>query len=679
MFDNKYPYTDFSQLNLDWFLLKFKELLEEQERVSGKVKDLDDTVKEFTDFVTNYFDNLDVQAEVNVKLNEMSADGTLSDLLAPLVAADIGDVVAAQIDDVVDNQIDDVVADQIGAVVADQIGAAVASEAPDVVTDWLDQNVDPVGSAVVVDSSLSISGAAADAKVTGDKIRALKNAYEIGYNKLDPNACVVGYILNDGTISTDSNYRTTDFIDVSNFTEGYSISKKYRKFLAYDASKTPIAASYDNDGFYTRIVISLNAAYKYIRVSVYTADLPNIMICDSDGFPEYTPFVFNAKDGYDYANSETKVSVKNYIDGVMTEVGRNKLNPNTLVDGYIESNASIQPDILYKTTDFIDVSDFQYGYAINKPFRKFMAYDINKAYIEDSYMPNDSPAQVITLDTDYKYIRITLYVNNMEAVQVADSADPVDYEPYSVKINDGINFLNEETENAVNNLIGGVSSFLKDKKWYACGDSFTQGDFTGATGEVTFQDEPYQGQFKVYPFFIGRRTGMNVTNLAVGGMTMAHVEGRTNDFCTSVYQNVGADADYVTLKFGINDGHQGVPIGTINDNVDTTFYGAWNKVMTWLITNRPTAKIGIIVSNGLDHNDYATATIAIANKFGMPYLNEWSGEQVPVLIRSGRTDVDASIKTIRTDTFKVSADNLHPNVACHEYESTFVETWLKTL
>ena len=170
MFENKYPYTDFSQLNLDWFLNKFKELLEEQERVSGKVKDLDDTVKEFTDFVTNYFDNLDVQTEVNVKLNEMAADGTLSDLLAPLVSADIGDVVADQIGAVVGDQIGAVVGDQIDAVVADQIDAAVAPEIPGAVTDWLDENVDPVGSAVVVDSTLSISGAAADAKVTGDLI-----------------------------------------------------------------------------------------------------------------------------------------------------------------------------------------------------------------------------------------------------------------------------------------------------------------------------------------------------------------------------------------------------------------------------------------------------------------------------------------------------------------------------
>lgn len=44
------------------------------------------------------------------------------------------------------------------------------------VTEWLDENVDPTGSAVIVDNSLSITGAAADAKVTGDGLTDLKNA-----------------------------------------------------------------------------------------------------------------------------------------------------------------------------------------------------------------------------------------------------------------------------------------------------------------------------------------------------------------------------------------------------------------------------------------------------------------------------------------------------------------------
>lgn len=52
----------------------------------------------------------------------------------------------------------------------------VHEEMVDYVTDWLDDHVTPTEAPVVIDDSLSISGAAADAKVAGDEIRDLKSA-----------------------------------------------------------------------------------------------------------------------------------------------------------------------------------------------------------------------------------------------------------------------------------------------------------------------------------------------------------------------------------------------------------------------------------------------------------------------------------------------------------------------
>ena len=89
-------------------------------------------------YIDNYFNNLNVQTEINNKLDAMVTDGTLTNLISPLVAEDI----------------------------------------PTIVTTWLTENVDPVGSAVTVDSSLTISGSAADAKVTGDKITELEDELE---------------------------------------------------------------------------------------------------------------------------------------------------------------------------------------------------------------------------------------------------------------------------------------------------------------------------------------------------------------------------------------------------------------------------------------------------------------------------------------------------------------------
>ena len=91
-FNNKYPYTDFHELNLDWFLAEFK-------KVTDKVTTLDATVQEFTEFVTNYFNNLDVQEEINNKLDQMAADGSLSALIQPLF-----DEYKTEIDEEVSNQ-----------------------------------------------------------------------------------------------------------------------------------------------------------------------------------------------------------------------------------------------------------------------------------------------------------------------------------------------------------------------------------------------------------------------------------------------------------------------------------------------------------------------------------------------------------------------------------------------
>lgn len=162
----QYPYTDFHQMNDDWLILKMKEMIAEWASTKSDWQDMQIEFSSLKSFVENYFDNLDVQNEINHKLDAMAADGSLSDLIAPYVAYGLPSVVSDQIGGVVSTQIDGAVAAQIDDVVAQQIG----DEVPDAVTAWLEENVDPVGSAVTIDKTLSIADSAADAKVVGDKL-----------------------------------------------------------------------------------------------------------------------------------------------------------------------------------------------------------------------------------------------------------------------------------------------------------------------------------------------------------------------------------------------------------------------------------------------------------------------------------------------------------------------------
>ena len=153
--------------------------------VSNAEKNIDDLLTAYNElqkYVNDYFDNLDVEEELKNVLDRMAESGELDEILSPIIELQLPGVVEDQIDDVVADQIDDAVADQIDDVVAEQLPTLVAEEIPDEVTDWLNDNVTPVGSAVVVDKSLTISDAAADSKATGDALNDLRNALLNNYN-----------------------------------------------------------------------------------------------------------------------------------------------------------------------------------------------------------------------------------------------------------------------------------------------------------------------------------------------------------------------------------------------------------------------------------------------------------------------------------------------------------------
>lgn len=252
--------------------------------------------------------------------------------------------------------------------------------------------------------------------------------------------------------------------------------------------------------------------------------------------------------------------------------------------------------------------------------------------------------------------------------------DGVDY--------DGSTNVNIETQSGGNILYG--------KKWVACGDSFTANGYNASDGfdesEYIYQDGRFAGRYKVYPNIIGLRNNMNIVNLATGGQTMA-TTAANNSFMTR-YANIDADADYITIMLGINDKLQGVPLGTLTSVDTTTFCGAFNVAMEHIIENHPFAHIGIMVSHGTNA-EIMQATRDIAERWGVPYL-DYGSPQVPLMNRyTGKWEDEGGkvcdkARQIREKNFCVISDgttptNAHPNTAAHEYESTFIEAWLKTL
>ena len=221
---------------------------------------------------------------------------------------------------------------------------------------------------------------------------------------------------------------------------------------------------------------------------------------------------------------------------------------------------------------------------------------------------------------------------------------------------------------------------LYNKKWAFCGDSFTYGDNTGS-----IEYGKYAGQNNSYAYLICARNNMKAQNLSVNGRSMGYSPDYTNSFtfvdAPKNYTKIDNDVDYITLYFGINDSHQSslIPIGNIDDENNNTFCGAYNVAVKYILSNYPTAHLGIIVSNGCETDAYRTKTIEIANKYGIPYIDLNGDKDTPAMIRSSNPNISNYTKDIRLKEFRVSETNLHPNQKGHLFESYCIENFLKRL
>ena len=97
MFVDKYPYTNFHNVNLDWVLQKVKEWGELVEENDRKFHDLEEANADFKEYVTTYLQELDVQDEIDNKLDRLLATGVLESYMAPYVASSAGDWLSAHI------------------------------------------------------------------------------------------------------------------------------------------------------------------------------------------------------------------------------------------------------------------------------------------------------------------------------------------------------------------------------------------------------------------------------------------------------------------------------------------------------------------------------------------------------------------------------------------------------
>lgn len=250
---------------------------------------------------------------------------------------------------------------------------------------------------------------------------------------------------------------------------------------------------------------------------------------------------------------------------------------------------------------------------------------------------------------------------NKTIVEIPEGVNGVIFGSYNTKDNAVLNVYRINNDNFFSNVLYG-------KKYVACGDSFTHGDFTGISNTTDNYDY-VTNQYKTYPWHIAKRNGMNLINLAVNG-------SKTSDFM-NIYKNIPTDADYITIAYGLNDYSNNMPIGTIDDTEEnSTFMGYLNTAFTWISKNIPFAHVGIVIMPAYMGNNYRVAQEELALKYGFAVLNMYNAN-VPMFMN--KDGADSTIQSDKYNKFIVSETNRHPNEKAHKFMSTFIENFLRSI
>lgn len=220
------PYDFNGTLSLEnKFVVLFKTVKEMFDAQDELVK----SYKALHDFINQYFSNLDLQNEVNKKIEEMEKNGELLNLLKPTVSNEV--------------------------------------------STWLTANITNPSNPPI-DISLSVENAAADAKVTGDKINSLKvNVVELENinNILDYRLINNISILTTGNVETVDNWYSTDYINVTGCNEYFvnglwlkPSNTKYVSVIYFDSELNVLKFINDNSSQsynMERISFPINTAY----------------------------------------------------------------------------------------------------------------------------------------------------------------------------------------------------------------------------------------------------------------------------------------------------------------------------------------------------------------------------------------------------------------------------------
>lgn len=596
------------------------------------VQELQQLYIDLENYVNNYFDNLDVQEEINNKLSQMASDGSLYDIIRQYT------------DPIINEQ---------------------------------NQRITNVEEAVQNVANGSPFVATSTSEMT--------DTDHIYVNTTDGK----WYYYNGEEWTIGGDYQTTGIADGSidllmlnnalqsnfNMDFGENITSQTIDSVYYDDNNGQIrSTSATNYASYV-VDLDLGATYLYSGFNIYQNC--GMLITNSDGEIVYkTPitdtsgyegisYLFNVKTtglkAYINRRSETQSNnVKDYYNVTLCKVNRvnNNLNLKTTVSvirtitgAYVDGSTSS----VNTYPKFAELNNYSTKYY---RISKGLNYNITSANLYAI------PGIIIT-DNSYKilYNTYTSYADTKVDVTYSFKAEKDGYAilPYR---EDRLEHTIEISYDGIN--IDNKLNTLSNKIVLWNGDSICEG---GGNDYVSYVN------------FITTKFDLTSTNYAVSGRCVADEDGETSILDT--IPTMSSTADYVIFEGGWNDMYR-VPLGTISSGYDaeldtTTWSGALESLIKQSKNKWLTAKIGFILPHGradamrTTQNQYWDRAIEIFNKWNLPYLD---------LRHNGLIPLNNTIKDLFfiTNAETGHGDGTHPNNLGYEtFYNNPIAQWMNRL
>ena len=142
-------------------------------------------------------------------------------------------------------------------------------------------------------------------------------------------------------------------------------------------------------------------------------------------------------------------------------------------------------------------------------------------------------------------------------------------------------------------------------------------------------------------------------------------------------KSITSSYDYCILSGGANDIGRNNTLGSLTSAYDSeldtsTFYGALEDTMRWLLKNQLNCKIGYVITprlrNHTQQDSYVNAIKQVCEKYSIPYLDLCNA--------GGLTSV---YDEITAECYLTTSDYYHPNLKGYKLLNNKVEQFIKTL